>query len=59
MPCMHPIQENESRSITQFHYTTWPDHGVPDSGAGILDLIGQVQKKQQLSGNGPITVHDR
>ncbi|XP_019621131.1 PREDICTED: receptor-type tyrosine-protein phosphatase alpha-like [Branchiostoma belcheri] len=47
----------KSRTIHQFHFHAWPQYGAPDNAAGIIDLIGQVQKQQQLSGNGPITVH--
>ncbi|XP_066297896.1 receptor-type tyrosine-protein phosphatase S-like [Branchiostoma lanceolatum] len=47
----------KNRPIHQFHFHGWPQYGVPDNAAGIIDLIGQVQKQQQLSGNGPITVH--
>jgi protein tyrosine phosphatase len=51
-------KESVSRTVTQFHYMTWPESGVPDSGAALLDLIGQVQRTQQQTGNGPVTVHD-
>eukprot|EP00058_Branchiostoma_floridae_P015854 XP_002601342.1 hypothetical protein BRAFLDRAFT_59175 [Branchiostoma floridae] len=47
----------KSRNVHQFHFHGWPEHGAPDNAAGIIDLIGQVQKQQQLSGNGPITIH--
>lgn len=43
--------------VRQYHYTGWPDVGSPDSGSGLIDLIGQVQKWQQKSGNTTITVH--
>ena len=45
--------------VRQYHYTGWPDVGSPDSGSGLIDLIGQVQKWQQKSGNTTITVHCR
>ncbi|XP_078658332.1 receptor-type tyrosine-protein phosphatase S-like [Branchiostoma floridae x Branchiostoma belcheri] len=50
-------KSEKSRTIHQFHFHAWPQYGAPDNAAGIIDLIGQVQKQQQLSGNGPITVH--
>ena len=38
----------------------WPEGGtVPENSSGLIDLIGQVQKWQQSSGNKPITVHCR
>ncbi|XP_068677575.1 receptor-type tyrosine-protein phosphatase delta-like isoform X2 [Montipora foliosa] len=50
-------KESASRVIRQYHYTGWPDVGSPDSGTGLIDLIGQVQRWQQQSGNTTITVH--
>ncbi|XP_019645755.1 PREDICTED: receptor-type tyrosine-protein phosphatase alpha-like [Branchiostoma belcheri] len=46
-----------TRTVQQFHFHGWPEVGIPDNAAGMIDLIGQVQKQQQHSGNGPITVH--
>ncbi|XP_019632426.1 PREDICTED: receptor-type tyrosine-protein phosphatase epsilon-like [Branchiostoma belcheri] len=50
-------KEEESRTVQQFHFHGWPEVGSPDNASGMIDLIGQVQKQQQQSGNGPITVH--
>lgn len=50
-------EEKDSRTVSQFQYSDWPDTGVPDSGVGIVDLIGQVQKWQQQSGNTIIVIH--
>ncbi|XP_078575862.1 uncharacterized protein LOC144861738 isoform X2 [Branchiostoma floridae x Branchiostoma japonicum] len=50
-------KEGKSRTVQQFHFHGWPEVGIPDNAAGMIDLIGQVQKQQQQSGNGPITVH--
>ncbi|XP_046841964.1 titin-like isoform X3 [Xenia sp. Carnegie-2017] len=50
-------KEKASHVIRQFHYTSWPDVGSPSSGAGMMDLIGQVQRWQLQSGNKIITVH--
>ena len=32
----------------------WPEESVPDTGIGIIDLVGQVQRN---SGTHPIVVH--
>ncbi|XP_019631267.1 PREDICTED: tyrosine-protein phosphatase Lar-like isoform X1 [Branchiostoma belcheri] len=45
------------RTVQQFHFHGWPEIGIPANAAGMLDLIGQVERQQQQSGNGPITVH--
>lgn len=50
-------KEKASHVIHQYHYTSWPDVGSPSSGADMIDLIGQVQRWQQQSGNKAVTVH--
>jgi netrin-G3 ligand len=37
----------------------WPEQGVPKSGEGVLDFIGQVHKTKEQFGleNSPITIH--
>lgn len=44
------------KTICQFHYTTWPDHGVPDSVQPILDLVRLVRDVQPAE-DQPILVH--
>lgn len=44
------------RTICQFHYTTWPDHGVPDSVHPILELVRLVREVQPAE-DKPILVH--
>lgn len=51
-------RDGQSRTIRQFHFTDWPEQGVPKSGEGFIDFIGQVHKtKEQFGQDGPITVH--
>uniref|UniRef100_T1JGZ8 Uncharacterized protein n=1 Tax=Strigamia maritima TaxID=126957 RepID=T1JGZ8_STRMM len=51
-------RDGQSRTIRQFQYTDWPEQGVPKSGEGFIDFIGQVHKtKEQFGQDGPITVH--
>lgn len=58
--CYFFFQDGQSRTIRQFQYTDWPEQGVPKSGDGFIDFIGQVHKtKEQFGQDGPITVHCR
>lgn len=53
-------QDGQSRTVRQFQFTDWPEQGVPKSGEGFIDFIGQVHKtKEQFGQDGPITVHCR
>ncbi|XP_014899323.1 protein tyrosine phosphatase receptor type Db isoform X14 [Poecilia latipinna] len=51
-------RDGQSRTVRQFQFTDWPEQGVPKSGEGFIDFIGQVHKtKEQFGQDGPITVH--
>lgn len=53
-------QDGQSRTVRQFQFTDWPEQGVPKSGEGFIDFIGQVHKtKEQFGQDGPISVHCR
>ncbi len=41
---------------TQFHFTTWPDHGVPEYATPILAFHHRV-KSQHKPSRGPLLVH--
>ncbi|XP_051944216.1 receptor-type tyrosine-protein phosphatase mu-like isoform X7 [Hippocampus zosterae] len=47
---------HEIREIRQFHFTGWPDHGVPYHSTGLLGFIRRVKSKT-LSNAGPMVVH--
>ena len=53
-----PQLEGSTRNfkITQFHFTTWPDHGVPDYASPILGFHHRV-KSQHNPSKGPLLVH--
>ncbi|KAK1895066.1 Tyrosine-protein phosphatase non-receptor type 2 [Dissostichus eleginoides] len=48
----------ESREIYHFHYTTWPDFGVPESPASFLNFLFKVRESGSLGAEqGPAVVH--
>uniref|UniRef100_A0A3B1K844 Receptor-type tyrosine-protein phosphatase kappa n=1 Tax=Astyanax mexicanus TaxID=7994 RepID=A0A3B1K844_ASTMX len=47
---------HEIREIRQFHFTGWPDHGVPYHATGLLGFIRRVKSKSPANA-GPMVVH--
>ncbi|KAJ2782271.1 Tyrosine-protein phosphatase non-receptor type 3 [Coemansia interrupta] len=45
------------RRVTQFHYTEWPDHGVPRSPVPLLRIIDELRKNVSPSSESPVVVH--
>lgn len=48
-------KEKEKRFITQFHFVSWPDHGVPEFPTAILSLRRRV--RHFYNGHAPMIVH--
>uniref|UniRef100_A0AAQ4QIC8 protein-tyrosine-phosphatase n=1 Tax=Gasterosteus aculeatus aculeatus TaxID=481459 RepID=A0AAQ4QIC8_GASAC len=46
----------EIREIRQFHFTGWPDHGVPLHATGLLGFIRRIKAKNPTTA-GPTVVH--
>ena len=54
------LQDDERRTVKQFHVTDWAAADeVPGNEGLLVSLMEKVQKWQQQSGDGPITVHCR
>lgn len=49
-------QEQASRTVIQFHYSTWPDHGIPTAVTPILELV-RLMRDVQATETRPILVH--
>lgn len=53
-------QNDESRVILHFHYTKWPDFGVPKTPDVFLDFLYAVRSSGVLNEDvGPCVVHCR
>lgn len=48
--------EKTERTVIQFHYSTWPDHGVPVATTPILELV-RLMRDVQATEARPILVH--
>ncbi|XP_065126399.2 tyrosine-protein phosphatase non-receptor type 18 [Paramisgurnus dabryanus] len=46
---------DETRKVSHFQYTTWPDHGIPDVPDGILGMMELVRK--QGNQTDPVVIH--
>ncbi|XP_039763159.1 tyrosine-protein phosphatase non-receptor type 61F-like isoform X2 [Pararge aegeria] len=52
------MESGESREVVQFHYTTWPDFGVPSSPVAFLEFLKKVRCSGALNSDvGPAVVH--
>ena len=44
--------------MTQFHFTAWPDHGVPEGTQSMLEFVRRV-RSAVLPAHGPLIIHCR
>ncbi|XP_028317782.1 tyrosine-protein phosphatase non-receptor type 2 isoform X2 [Gouania willdenowi] len=52
------VTTGEKRQLYHFHYTTWPDFGVPESPASFLNFLFRVRESRALEvDHGPAVVH--
>ncbi|XP_066579580.1 receptor-type tyrosine-protein phosphatase beta isoform X2 [Amia ocellicauda] len=51
-------QVNDARTVRHFHYTVWPDHGVPETTQSLIQFVRTVRDYiNRTPGSGPTTVH--
>ena len=44
-------------AVTQFHYTAWPDHGVPSNAFSMIKFIRRVRKSHPYFSQDVLLVH--
>ncbi|CAI8032659.1 Receptor-type tyrosine-protein phosphatase F [Geodia barretti] len=44
-------------ALTQYHFTSWPDHGVPKFATSLISFIRRVQKAHNKEDGVPLLVH--
>ena len=50
--------QKEMREVRQFHFTSWPDHGVPNFPTAMLTMVRAVRAYHYSQGEGaPMVVH--
>ncbi|KAA0714335.1 Tyrosine-protein phosphatase non-receptor type 18 [Triplophysa tibetana] len=47
---------DETRKVSHFQYTAWPDHGIPDVPDGILGMM-ELARQKQGDQTDPVVVH--
>nr|XP_043870621.1 receptor-type tyrosine-protein phosphatase H-like isoform X18 [Solea senegalensis] len=52
------IDSSEERTVIHFHFTAWPDHGVPEGTIPLIQFRGLVRSHMEKEGAGaPTVVH--
>uniref|UniRef100_A0A8C2BB05 protein-tyrosine-phosphatase n=1 Tax=Cyprinus carpio TaxID=7962 RepID=A0A8C2BB05_CYPCA len=47
---------DETRKVSHFQYTAWPDHGIPDMPDGILGMM-ELARQKQGNQTDPVVIH--
>ncbi|XP_050973426.1 tyrosine-protein phosphatase non-receptor type 18 isoform X2 [Labeo rohita] len=47
---------DETRKVSHFQYTAWPDHGIPDMADGILGMM-ELARQKQGNQTDPVVIH--
>jgi len=58
--CLKATDGNITHTLTQYHYTGWPDHGIPDDIDVILAMLANMRDiRSHDPDNAPVVVHCR
>ena len=52
------FRQSKPRAVYHFHFTGWPDNGIPEAATSLLSFRRKVRSRDDI-GKGPIIVHCR
>lgn len=52
-------QDDQSRIVRHFHFTTWPDFGVPEPPVTLVKFVRAFRERVLPDSSKPIVVHCR
>ena len=55
--CSSNTDSSNSLEVVQFHFTGWPDHGVPQNGVVLVNFIWRIRTIHPYSDPCPLLVH--
>ena len=50
------MKDSQSLTVTHYHFTEWPDHGVPEAKLSLISFIQRVRRDHPFDGP-PLLVH--
>ena len=57
----HTLQSEDPSTkplkLTHYHYTSWPDHGVPHNPSSVVGFVCQIQRAHAQNEGVPLLVH--
>jgi len=55
------LQGIQSRTLKQFHFTKWPDEGIPEDAQELVNFISFVQQQvpEKDGPHRPLVIHCR
>uniref|UniRef100_UPI00358FE091 receptor-type tyrosine-protein phosphatase eta-like isoform X2 n=1 Tax=Myxine glutinosa TaxID=7769 RepID=UPI00358FE091 len=53
---LHNKLDNETRTVSHYHFHTWPDKGVPKSTSHLIDFVSVVYNERNKMNTSPPTV---
>lgn len=59
---IHVTHKGQTREVINYHFLTWPDHGVPETPASVMHFVQEVRRAHlgesgDPSGKSPLVVH--
>ena len=53
---MQTTQVGVKRTVTQYHFTVWPDFGVPKEASAMIKFVRKIRRSVDAE-HGPMLIH--